>query len=70
MNLTKFRVTPMWMISGGLLSVWLILNFILHKSGYVHIFLIAAITVFVIQLLAYRNMRYHQAAAGSESDKL
>ena len=38
---------------------WFILKVFLHKGGYVHILLIAAITVFVIQLLAERNTRYH-----------
>lgn len=54
----------MWFISGGLLLVWFILKFVLHKGGYVHILLIAAITVLVIQLLAYRNMRYHGTSSG------
>ncbi len=58
----------MWIVSGGLLFVWFILKFVLHKGGYVHILLIAAISVIVVQLLAYRNTRYHKTS--SVSDKL
>jgi hypothetical protein len=63
------KALPMWFISWGLLFVWFILKFFLHKGGYVHILLIAAISVMVIQLLAYRNMRYHKRSA-ADSDKL
>ena len=49
----------MWIFSGVLFVGWFILKFFLHKGGYVHILLIAAITVFVVQTLADRNTRYH-----------
>ena len=45
-----------------LMVVWLILKFILHKGGYVHMFLIAAITILVVQLIADRNARYHKTS--------
>jgi len=51
-------------LSGGLLVLWFTLTFLLHKGGYVHIFLIAAISVFGIQLLAYRNAQYHRKSSG------
>lgn len=54
----------MWIVSGGLLFVWFILKFFLHKGGYIHIILIAALSMFVIQLLAYRNTRYHRTSSG------
>ena len=53
----------MWIITGGLLAVWFILKVLLHKGGYVHILLIAAISVLVVQLLAYRNARYHKTSS-------
>lgn len=49
----------MWVFSGVLFVVWFILKVVLHKGGYVHILLIFAITVFVVQTLAVRNTRYH-----------
>jgi hypothetical protein len=54
----------MWVISGALLIVWFILKVLLHKGGYVHILLIAAISVLVVQLIAYRKAQYHKGSAG------
>jgi Flp pilus assembly protein TadB len=50
----------MWIISAGLAIVWFVLTFLLHKAGYVHIILIAAISIFVVQFTAYRNTQYHK----------
>jgi hypothetical protein len=50
----------MWFVSGLLFLVWLILTFALHKSGFVHILLIACISVLGVQLLAYRKTHYHK----------
>ena len=50
----------MWVLSAGLLVVWFILKFFLHKGGFVHMFLIASLTVFGVQLLAHRKTRYHK----------
>lgn len=54
----------MWLISGGLLLVWFILKFALHKGGYIHILLVAAISIAVVQVAAYRKTRYHRNPAG------
>jgi uncharacterized membrane protein len=53
----------MWIISAGLLIVWFILKFALHKGGYVHILLIGAISVLVVQVIAYRKTQYHKTSA-------
>ena len=53
----------MWVVSGSLLVIWFILKFLLHKGGYVHILLIAAISVLVVQLIAYRKTQYHRNSA-------
>ena len=52
----------MWIISGGLLLVWFILKFGLHKGGYSHILLVAAISIIVVQFMAYRKTQYHKNA--------
>jgi hypothetical protein len=49
----------MWAASGALLLVWFILKFVLHKGGFVHILLLTAISVGVVQFIAYRKTRYH-----------
>ncbi|HKP46527.1 MAG TPA: hypothetical protein VJT50_08000 [Pyrinomonadaceae bacterium] len=54
----------MWILSGGLFAIWLALKFILHKGGFVHILLLSAISIFVVQLLAYRKTRYHRVSSG------
>lgn len=50
----------MWTISLVLALVWLVLTVLLHKSGYVHIILIAALSIFVVKLTGYRNTQYHK----------
>ncbi len=51
---------PMWVISSLILLVWFILKFLLHKGGYVHILLLLALSMFGVQILAYRKTRYHK----------
>lgn len=54
----------MWVVSGALLIVWFILKFLLHKGGYVHILLVGAISMIVVQLIAYRKTQYHKTSVG------
>lgn len=53
----------LWFVSGILFVVWLILAVVFHKSGMVHIMLVAAIAVFVVQLAAFRKARHHKNMA-------
>ena len=46
------------------MTIWFILKFLLHKGGYVHILLIGAISVLVVQLVAYRKTQYHKTSSG------
>jgi hypothetical protein len=48
----------MWALSAILFIIWFILKFLLHKGGFVHILLLGAISIFVVQLLAYRKTRF------------
>jgi hypothetical protein len=50
----------MWKLSAVLAIVWLVLTLLLHKGGYVHIILIAAISIFGVQLIAWRKAQYHR----------
>jgi hypothetical protein len=50
----------MWIVSALLFVIWFVLKFLLHKGGFVHILLLTAISVFVVQVLAYRKTRYHR----------
>jgi hypothetical protein len=55
----------MWAVSAILFVVWVVLKFLLHKSGFVHIWLLGAISVFVVQLITYRKTRYQRLSSGS-----
>lgn len=48
----------MWMVVAVLMAVWFVLKFLLHKGGFVHILLLTAISIFVVQFMAYRKTRY------------
>ncbi|HKR58510.1 MAG TPA: hypothetical protein VJS64_02155 [Pyrinomonadaceae bacterium] len=50
----------MWIVGSGLLVVWFILKFVFHKGGFVHMFLLAGISILIIQLVAYRKTRYQR----------
>ena len=50
----------MWMISAVLAMVWLVLTLLFHKGGYVHIILIAAISIFGVHFLAWSKAQYHK----------
>jgi Flp pilus assembly protein TadB len=49
----------MWVASALLVLLWFVLKFLLHKGGYVHIFLVFGLTLAVIQFMAERKTRYH-----------
>lgn len=54
----------MWALSAILFLVWFVLKFLLHKGGFVHILLLAAISIFVVQLVTYRKTRYQRLSSG------
>ena len=49
----------MWFAVGLLMAIWFVLKFVLHKGGFVHILLLTAISIFVVQVMAHRKTRYH-----------
>ncbi len=51
----------MWRVFTGLMILWFILKFILHKGGYVHMLLIGALAIGGVQLLVDRKTRYHKS---------
>ncbi|MCA1574287.1 MAG: DUF5670 family protein [Acidobacteria bacterium] len=54
----------MWAISAILFILWFVLKFLLHKGGFIHILLLTAISIFVVQCIAYRKTRYHRLSSG------
>ena len=53
----------MWIAFSILMAVWFVLKVILHKGGYVHIILIAAVSILVVKLIAIRKTQYHKTQA-------
>ena len=47
----------MWIPSAVILTIWLVLKFVLHKGGYVHILLLLGLSILVVQIVAYRKTR-------------
>jgi hypothetical protein len=54
----------LWKIGGGLVMLWFLLTFVLHLGGWVHIILMGAIAVLVVQFIAYRKTQYQKTTAG------
>jgi len=52
----------MWFAVAVLMAIWFVLKFFLHKGGFVHILLLTAISVAVVQLMADRKTRYQNNA--------
>ena len=54
----------LWFVAAGLFLLWLILNVFLQKGGMVHVLLLSAIAVFVVQFAAYRKAKHHKSGSG------
>jgi len=57
------KYQELWFVSGILFLIWFVLAVFLHKSGMVHLFLLSAIAVFVVQFAAFRKARHHKNMA-------
>ena len=53
----------LWLASAALFLTWFVLTVFLHKSGMVHMLLLSAIAVFVVQFAAFRKARHHKNMA-------
>ncbi|MGH3850632.1 MAG: DUF5670 family protein [Pseudonocardiaceae bacterium] len=52
----------LWLTGSLLLVIWIIAKFLLHKSGMVHLFLMAAVIVFVVQFTQdWRTREYRRS---------
>ncbi len=54
----------LWLAGVVFLGVWFVLKFLLHKSGFIHVLLLTAISIFVVQFAAYRKTRYQKLSSG------
>jgi len=49
-----------WIVGAALVLAWFILKFLFHQTGYVHLLLLGAIGLFVVQFAAERRTRYQR----------
>ena len=54
----------LWFAAATLFLVWFVLSVFLQKGGMVHVILLAAIAVFVVQVAAHRKAKHHNSGPG------
>ena len=55
----------LWLSGSLLIIFWLIAKFLLHKSGMVHLLLMAAVILFVIQFAQDRRTKEYERSLDS-----
>ena len=51
----------LWYVGSFFLAIWVVEKFLLHKGGFVHTLLLAALGCFVVQLVQDRRTKaYHE----------
>jgi hypothetical protein len=54
----------LWFVAAGLFLIWFVLSVVLQRGGLVHVLLLSAIAVFVVQVAAYRKAKHHDGGPG------
>jgi len=55
----------LWLTGSLLLILWIVFKFLLHKSGMVHLLLMAAVILYVIQLAQDLRTREYKRSVDS-----
>jgi Flp pilus assembly protein TadB len=55
----------LWLTGGVLFICWIITKFLLHKSGMVHLFLMAAVILCVVQFVQDRRTKEYKKSLDS-----
>lgn len=55
----------LWLTGSLLFICWIIAKFLLHKSGMVHLFLMAAVIFFVVQFVQDRRTKEYERSLDS-----
>jgi uncharacterized protein DUF5670 len=50
----------LWIFGSIMIAGWLVLKFLLHKGGLVHVMLLIAVTAFLIQFVQDRRTRAYK----------
>ena len=54
----------LWIVGSILLVIWLIEKFLLHKGGMIHVILMIAVSMFLIQFVQDRRTKAYQRSLG------
>jgi len=54
----------LWIVGSILAVIWLIEKFLLHKGGMVHVILMIAVSMFLIQFVQDRRTKAYQRSLG------
>ena len=57
-------VVMLWIVGSILVVVWLVEKFLLHKGGMVHVILMIAISMFLIQFVQDRRTKAYRRSLG------
>lgn len=50
----------LWIVGSILVVIWLVEKFLLHKGGMVHVILMIAVSIFLIQFVQDRRTKAYQ----------
>ena len=54
----------MWKLFAVLMVIWGVLKFGFHKGGYIHMIIVFALSVMVVQLIAESKKRHYKKTTG------
>ena len=55
------KYKELWVASAAFFLIWFVLSVLFHKGGMVHVLLLTAIAIFVVQFAAFRKARHHKS---------
>ena len=56
----------LWIAGSIVVAIWLVLTFLLHKGGMVHVWLMIAVSMFLIQFVQDRRTRAYRRSLTRE----
>jgi preprotein translocase subunit YajC len=54
----------LWIAGSILIAIWLVEKFVLHKGGMIHVILMIAISMFLIQFVQDRRTKEYERSIG------
>ncbi|HMJ25056.1 MAG TPA: DUF5670 family protein [Pyrinomonadaceae bacterium] len=54
----------LWIAGSILIAIWLVEKFVLHKGGMIHVIVMIAISMFIIQFVQDRRTKEYERSVG------